>query len=227
MPVKIADIQSALILHGFPVGLSGADGVWARDSIAGMKAFQAAKGLPTTGSYDAATLSALDLAEKSAPEPPWLVLARRKLGLQEVRDNKKVREFLASDKHALGDPAKLPWCGDFIETCIALTLPKERMVVNPYWAANWGKFGVPLAEPAPGAILVLTRQGGGHVCFYVGEEKANHFVLGGNQSNSVSIMKIAKTRVGPGGIRWPASVPLPSTGRNVTSLKVALSTNEA
>ncbi|BCH31283.1 hypothetical protein MesoLjLc_32130 [Mesorhizobium sp. L-8-10] len=88
------------------------------------------------------TLSALGFSGDAAPElgvpagevvPPWIAIARAKIGQHEKIYNKKLRDWLKSDGHALGDPAKLPWCGDFVETCLALALPG-----NPYWARSTG-----------------------------------------------------------------------------------------
>jgi hypothetical protein len=53
------------------------------------------------------------------------------------------------------------------------------------------------------------RSGGGHVGFVVGESASNLYILGGNQSNAVNIMPIAKTRLIA--TRWPASLPAGST----------------
>ncbi len=107
-------------------------------------------------------------------------------------------------------------CGDFVETCIALTLPDEQMVVNPYYALNWLKFGVALTTPTLGCILVFQRPGGGHVGFYVGETATHYRVLGGNQSDRVTDSAlIAKERCK--GFRWPATAPLPTTGRTQVS----------
>jgi cell wall-associated NlpC family hydrolase len=46
-----------------------------------------------------------------------------------------------------------------------------------------------------GDVLVFKRQGGGHVGLYVGEDKDAYHVLGGNQSDSVSITRILKDRL--------------------------------
>ena len=58
-----------------------------------------------------------------ATPPPWHEELLRRKGLHEVRDRSRLMAWLRSDGWTLGDPAKLPWCGDAIETCIALTLP--------------------------------------------------------------------------------------------------------
>ena len=92
-------------------------------------------------------------------------------------------------------------------------------------ASAWGDWGTKLTRGTPGAILVFTRSGGGHVGFYVSEDAATYHVLGGNQSDSVSITKIAKDRCTA--IRWPAGVPAPTAGPVVKQFNGRLSTNES
>lgn len=129
---------------------------------------------------------------------PWMALAIRKKGLHEKRDNADLRKFLKSDGKTLGDPARLPWCGDFVETCIALALPEAVVPNNPYLARNWQKFGRSV-EPCFGTVLVFWRKSiagiSGHVGFYYSEDKTHFHVLGGNQSNRVSVSRIAKRRL--------------------------------
>ena len=45
-----------------------------------------------------------------------------------------------------------------------------------------------------GDVLVFVRRGGGHVGIYVGDDGTHYHVLGGNQGNAVSIIRIAKAR---------------------------------
>ena len=124
-------------------------------------------------------------------------LALRKRGLHEGRDNAELRKFLKSDGPTLGDPAKLPWCGDFVETCIAVSLPDVGIPNNPYLARNWLKFGNTV-DPCFGAVMVFwrgSRSGtSGHVGFYYSEDADTYHVLGGNQSNSVNVSKMKKDR---------------------------------
>lgn len=229
--MTVAEIQRALIARGYDLGRGGADGIWGRDSIAGAKKFQADHGLKVDGVVGPKTLKELGLADadagdpKASTPPVWYAEARRKVGLHEGLNNAELKKFLASDGHALGDPAKLPWCGDFVETCIALTLPGERMVPNPYYALNWSKWGQALKVPTIGAILVFKRPGGGHIGFYAGERKDAYRVLGGNQSNRVSETWLDKKRCVA--IRWPETAPLPTSGRVASSAGGELSKNEA
>lgn len=139
-------------------------------------------------------------------ELPWIVEAKTVFGLHEVRDSAALRKWLVSDRTTLGDPAALPWCGDFVETAIKKTLPKEPfpgdLGKNPYWAKNWALFGKEV-KPCYGCVLVFDREGGGHVGFAVGENDTDFFVLGGNQSNSVSVTRIDKKRLLSA--RWPTT----------------------
>ncbi|MFK7942532.1 MAG: peptidoglycan-binding protein [Paracoccaceae bacterium] len=129
---------------------------------------------------------------------PWMAMAMRKKGMHEKRDNVDLRKFLKSDGKTLGDPARLPWCGDFVETCVALCLPEAVLPTNPYLARNWQKFGRTV-DPCFGTILVFWRGSisgtSGHVGFYYSEDNTHYHVLGGNQSNAVTVSKIAKKRL--------------------------------
>jgi len=49
-------------------------------------------------------------------------------------------------------------------------------------------------NPGIGDILIFQRKEGGHIGFYVGEDESCYHVLGGNQGNKVSIIRIEKSR---------------------------------
>lgn len=159
--------------------------------------------------------------------PAWYADVYKRKGAHEVRNKKTLMSYLRSDGRTLGDPSKLPWCGDLVETAIRLALPKEKVPANPYLARNWLKWGVK-CQPTLGCVMVF--DGGkrpppsGHVCFYAGEDDYYFYVLGGNQSNSISIMKIAKSRLL--GARWPLSVPYPAKPVRPKGSGGKLSTNE-
>lgn len=150
------------------------------------------------------TLAALDrilpnLSPEVAKVPPWISVGLEVLGLHEVRDNVALGKFLKRDGKTLGDPAKLPWCGDFVETCIRLGLPSEPLpgplAENPYWARNWAGFGRKLSQPCRYSVVSFTRDGGGHVGFAVGQDTTCYHVFGGNQGNTVSVVRIEKSRL--------------------------------
>ena len=60
-------------------------------------------------------------------------------------------------------------------------------------------------QPITGAVLIFERNSGGHVGFAVGQDDTHFYVLGGNQSDAVTITRVAKSRLL--GARWPATVP--------------------
>jgi uncharacterized protein (TIGR02594 family) len=161
-------------------------------------------------------------------QPPWIVEAKKVWGLHEVRDKAALQRWLRSDGPTLGDPTKLPWCGDFVETAIKNSLPNEPFPGpvgdNPYWARNWLYFGEE-TRPCLWSILVFKRGSGGHVGFAAGIDDTHYYVLGGNQSNAVNIVRIARNRLL--GARWPSTVsnpltPLPKMSAN----GIPTSTNE-
>jgi uncharacterized protein (TIGR02594 family) len=66
---------------------------------------------------------------------------------------------------------------------------------KPLWARSWSRFGIASPQAALGDVLVFSRaKGGGHVGLYVGEDETAFHVLGGNQADAVSIVRIAKSR---------------------------------
>lgn len=232
-------LQRALLALGRNPGpLDGKFGALTRKALV---AFQANAGLKADGIAGPKTVAALrqaliDLGKPPVSNlltdrfgPPWYQELLRRKGLHEVRDRTGLMAWLRSDGKTLGDPAKLPWCGDAIETAMALTLPTEPLPSNPYLARNWLKFGVPLVRPALGAVIVFWRGSkagtSGHVGFYAGEDAQAYHVLGGNQSNAITIARLDKARVL--GFRWPAKFPLPTTGAVHLTTTGALSRNEA
>lgn len=71
---------------------------------------------------------------------------------------------------------------------------------DPLWALNWSKWGQDSILPKYGDVLVFKRklpQGGfaGHVALYLAESENLFYILGGNQSDKVSITSINKDRL--------------------------------
>lgn len=232
------EIQTALARAGFDPGVI--DGIPGRNTLRALKAFQSARGLDADGIPGPLTTAALlDTIGTSAPAPaapPWMVLLEHKMGLSETRDNAELRAFLKSDGHTLGDPATWPWCGDLVETCIALALPAEVLPTNPYLARNWQSFGVACAnqdDPGYGAVCAFWRtsrehSSDGHVAFAVGRNASGSKlrIRGGNQGNAISDVWIARDRLlsAHRPLTWTLPLrPLPV----LDSAGQPLSTNEA
>lgn len=161
-----------------------------------------------------------------ASEPRWMVEARRLIGTAEIPGPKHNPWIVAGWKRlgaAWFTDDETPWCGLFVAHCIEHAgLPYPKLFPR---AKSWADWGVPCPATV-GAVAVFGRQGGGHVGFLVGENPSAYYVLGGNQSNAVNIMPIAKSRLVPNGIRWPAQIGRPAAGLPRKTGGV-VSTNEA
>lgn len=146
------------------------------------------------------------------PRPRWLEEAYAKIGQREIPGPQHNR-WIAEGWKRLGagwfNDDETPWCGLFVAHCIeAAGLPYPKMFPRAKTWASWGK----PCPPTVGAVAVFGRQGGGHVGFLVGHNSTNFYVLGGNQSNAVNIMPIARSRLVKDGIRWPVQLGLPAPG---------------
>lgn len=79
--------------------------------------------------------------------------------------------------------------------------PLMNPISKVLWALNWADWGTRVTVGMLGDILIkkrFDRDGkliGGHVTMIVGEDSNYYHCLGGNQSDSVSIVRIAKTAV--------------------------------
>lgn len=203
---EVRSVQTQLSELGFDPG--PIDGIMGGHTESAIIAFKRANGLkprPYVGEITWRMLHEDDLLEPEN-DLPWMLEAKRALNRHEVHDNRWLKGWLASDGHALGDPSKLPWCGDFVETAIRLGLPNEPVPQNPYWALNWRQFGV-LTKPTYGAVASIKRNGGGHVGFIVGEDARRYYMMGGNQSNKSSVVPVDKGRFVRESFRWPKTYP--------------------
>ena len=118
----------------------------------------------------------------------------------------------------------IAWCGLYIS--VVMHRAGRPVVKYPLWALNWNKFGVKVDVPMLGDILTFTRKSGGHVGLYVGSDDTAYHVLGGNQGDKVSIVRIAKSRLSQA--RRPEYTNQPINIRQITlANNGVLSTNEA
>lgn len=89
----------------------------------------------------------------------------------------------------------IPWCGLYAAIVTFFRANNITEVVKtPLWARSWVNYGVAARQAALGDVLVFSRNGGGHVGFYIAEDAYSYHVLGGNQSNAVTITRILKNR---------------------------------
>ena len=88
---------------------------------------------------------------------------------------------------------EIAWCGLF--AAVIMKRADRPVVESPLWALSWANFGVKVDVPMLGDVLTFKRKGGGHVGLYISEDDTCYHVLGGNQNNSVNIVRILKSRL--------------------------------
>ena len=166
---------------------------------------------------------------KSEASPRILVAAVKQLGVKEIvgRTHNPVimgwAKDLGLDKVYTED--EIPWCGLFIAHCAHTA--GTQVVDRPLWALNWAKYGNKVDVPMLGDILTFKRNGGGHVGIYVGEDATYYHVLGGNQNNSVSVSRIAKSRLHQARrTAWKVAQPT-NVRKVILEAKGTITTNEA
>lgn len=147
-------------------------------------------------------------------EPSWMAEARALVGLKEIVGSKhepRIVQFFADAGHAWVKDDETAWCAAFANAML------KRVGISgtgSLAARSFLKWGENISKPRVGCIVVFWRGKPtgwqGHVGFYVGEDKTHIHVLGGNQSNAVTIGRYAKSRLL--GYRWPkmSTTPKPS-----------------
>lgn len=222
-------VQQRLKMLGFDPG--PIDGIRGPKTDAAIVAFKKSIGFRARPYFGPLTEAALwqgadhDLIDQTAL--PWLDIARGVMGLHERRDTARLRQWFDRSVSWI-DPREIPWCGAFVATCLRQWRPDVKIPENPLGARNWQSFGM-ATGPQLGAILVFwrgSRSGWkGHVGFYWGEDDTHYHVLGGNQSNAVTITRVSRHRLL--GARWPAGYGQPKKIVRLSPSGAPVTTNEA
>jgi len=232
-----AVLQRALVAAGYHPG--PVDGVWGRRSIRALRDYQRDHGLTPDGIAGPLTLARLlpqwqssvaASAAAVAAGMPWYQEAQRLRGTLEQPGQASNPVILDWAKQAdipySGDD--VAWCGLFVAHCIGATLPDEPLPSRPLSARAWTGWGRQVT-PGLGAVLVFWRgvRAGwqGHVGFYAGEDGSAFSVLGGNQSDRVSMARISRERLL--GAYWPTTAPSAVQLIQAAPATGALSQNEA
>lgn len=142
-------------------------------------------------------------------------LAQRYVGVREFRDgDHPLIQWWMSLCYGYGmnTTDETPWCSGFINGMAwELRLPRSKSAR----ARSWLQIGRPVGMPVAGYDVVILKRGGGeqpgpevinapgHVGFYVGYENNTSYgdnmsrvlLLGGNQSDSVSIAPYDSSRI--------------------------------
>lgn len=144
-------------------------------------------------------------------QPDWLEKAWRELGVREVAgagDNKRIVAMFAEVGHAAIRDDEVAWCAAFLGACLERAGHKSTRSLMARSYLSWGR---KLNAARQGGIAVLSRGSDpalGHVGFVVGENDDEIFLLGGNQSNAVTVAAFPKSRVLS--FRWPEGAADPA-----------------
>lgn len=233
--IAVKQIQLALRAAGHELRIDGGYGAVTE---AAVEDFQRRHGLEVDGKVGPLTAAALDRSFAGAvenpisllhesPKPsvyavaPWLSIMRAIDGTKEVQGGKDspiilswVNEIVASYPDLKGtvgwyNKDSIPWCGLAVGYCVVKAgfKPPKLLLGAANWLTDWPD-GYRLEEPCPGAILVKTRKGGGHVTIYESENETHYFCRGGNQSDMVNVAAIRKDST-VRGFMWPKGGPVP------------------
>jgi len=151
---------------------------------------------------------------KASGFPSWLDEAWAEYGQKEIPgagDNSRISAFMRELGHGELARDETPWCAAFVGACL------ERAGIRStrsLMARSYLRWGEALEAPAPGCIAVLSRGSNpahGHVGFVLGTQSDGIFLLGGNQSNAVTVARFSKARLL--GWRWPSNEPLRDVDR--------------
>jgi uncharacterized protein (TIGR02594 family) len=161
--------------------------------------------------------------------PKWLKVMRSITGITEEpgdKDNPKIlamRDWIGCTYEDMKSYCEgythddIPWCG--LTAAFCMTVAGIRPPFNAdsdtdsfLWALSWAddpNFQV-LDKPVLGCVVVMEREGGGHVTLYESTSGSNYKCRGGNQSDSVNVSSYAISSVVA--LIWPIGVPLPKPG---------------
>jgi uncharacterized protein (TIGR02594 family) len=118
-------------------------------------------------------------------------IALKELGVQEhigIAHNPRILEYhQATSLKASSD--EIPWCASFVNWCLREAGLNGTNSASARSFLAWGK-DILLEEAEQGDIVIFSRGSNpafGHVGFYAGRTQTTINVLGGNQSNRVSL----------------------------------------
>ena len=138
--------------------------------------------------------------------PAWLAVALAEVGVHETRggETPRIMEFHRAARDGL-DEDEDAWCGAFIAWLMAQTghpVPDRAAT-----ARTWLTYGQeePPAAPRLGALCVLWRVSPdgwqGHIGLFLARRGGRVWLLGGNQSDSLSVTSFPEAQIL--GFRWP------------------------
>ena len=139
-------------------------------------------------------------------KPSWIQEAERHIGTREIPGPKhepKILGWWRAIKRGGIKSDEVPWCAAFVGACLFESNYGHN---GSAWAAHYGIWDgadrvwsatgpEKKSEVQYGDIMVMTRNGGGHVCFFVKDNGNGTFLaLGGNQNDEVNYSNMRWSR---------------------------------
>lgn len=138
--------------------------------------------------------------------PAWMREANSQVGLRELpggEHEQRILEFFREAGHPGIKDDETAWCAAFANSMLYRAGIRGTGLLTARSFLDWGE---PLTDPIEGCIVVLKRGNSawqGHVGFFVRKTDSYVWLLGGNQSNSVSIARYPLSSLL--GYRWPTT----------------------
>ncbi len=138
-------------------------------------------------------------------QPAWLAAAWRELGQKEIAgagDNARIAAYFRDAGHPSVTNDETAWCAAFAGAMLERSGVRAAGSLRARSYLAWASS---IDAPRLGAIAVLSRGADpalGHVGFLVGETDAGLVLLGGNQSNAVTVAVFERSRLLS--LRWPS-----------------------
>lgn len=125
---------------------------------------------------------------------PWIDVAESYLGIREIpgpKSNPLIIEMAKKHKEipAWYNNDDTPWCALFVTHCL-IEGGCSVKIPNPLWVPNYNKWGTK-CKPVYGCVMNFSS----HVAFYISEDDEYYHILGGNQSNAVTITRFPKSHL--------------------------------
>ena len=141
-------------------------------------------------------------------------IARDLTGTKEIKgsaDNPQIIEMYRAVGHDWVEHDEVAWCAAFVGFCLEKAgLPSTRKLNARSYLA-WGEMVAGVEQAREGDIVIFTRGAStaqGHVAFFLRAVGTQVEVLGGNQSDAVTVARYARSRIL--GIRRPIAAAAPA-----------------
>lgn len=138
-----------------------------------------------------------------------MTIARSYLGTTELKgsaDNPKIMEMYRTVGHDWVEHDETAWCAAFVGHCLEKAGFTSTRKLNARSYLSWGEKVAGPDQAKEGDIVIFTRganTGQGHVAFFLRAVGAQIEVLGGNQSDAVTVARYPRSRLL--GIRRPTA----------------------